>query len=170
MFVEEYKYLGIILDKNLTYSKHIKCIQGLAAHKVYMLSKIRPCINQSVAIRIYKTKILPYFDQGDILYIDAFQKDLDKLEKLQNRALKICANANNRHHIANLHNNANIPYLRRTYHLNIYAFSRSKLIEYLDTTPIRARLRNAKSNFKVVDRCVYRQTCCDTTTVTVINL
>ena len=124
MFVDEYKYLGIILDKNLTYSKHIKYIQGLAAHKIYMLSKIRSCINQSTAIQIYKTKILPYFDQGDILYIDAFQKDRTKLQKLQNRALRICLNANNRHHIANLHNTTNIPYLsdRRSYHLNVYAY------------------------------------------------
>ena len=96
MFVDEYKYLGIILDKHLSFTKHIRYVQGLAAHKIYMLSKIRPCITQSVAIRIYKTKVLPYFDQGDILFIDAFKKDTDKLQKLQNRALRICLNTKNR--------------------------------------------------------------------------
>ena len=98
-YVSEYKYLGIVLDKNLTFTKHIKYIHGLAAHKIYLLSKIRPCINQSTAMKIYKTKILPYFDQGDILYMDAFNKDVDKLQKLQNRALRICLNSNNRQHI-----------------------------------------------------------------------
>ena len=109
-FVNDYKYLGIILDKNLTFVKHVKYIQGLAAHKIYMLSKIRPSITQSTAVKIYKTKVLPYFDQGDILYMDAFSKDVSKLQKLQNRALRICLNENNRQHISNLHNRAKIPF------------------------------------------------------------
>ena len=128
-FVSEYKYLGIVLDKTLTFSKHIKYIQGLTAHKIYLLSKIRSSINQSTAIKIYKTKILPYFDQGDILYLDAFNKDVSKLQKLENRALRICLKENNRQHIDNLHNTAKIPLLchRRTYHLSLYAYTRSRL-------------------------------------------
>ena len=151
MFVDEYKNLGIILDKHLSFTKHIRYVQGLAAHKIYMLSKIRPCITQSVAIRIYKTKILPYFDQGDILFIDAFKKDTDKLQKLQNRALRICLNTNNRHHIVNLHNTTKISYLndRRIYHLKIYAFSKTRQPEYLDNVQIRTRHREApRSNCK----------------------
>ena len=165
-FVSEYKYLGIILDQALSFSKHIKYVHSLAAHKIYMLSKIRSCINQATAIRIYKTKILPYFDQGDILYLDAFYKDVGKLQKLQNRALRICLQANNRYHISNLHHNTRIPLLsdRRTYHLSVYAYSRTKDDEYRDILPIVTRRRNApllksvKSNSKVVDRSAYLQT------------
>ena len=131
-----------------------------------MLSKIRSCIDESTATRIYKTKILPYFDQGDILYLDANLKDTEKLQKLQNRALRICLNVNNKHHTANLHHNTNIPLLRerRAYHISIYAYSRTRTQGYLDILPIATRGRNApllktfKSNSKVVDRSVYLQT------------
>ena len=165
-FVDDYKYLGIYLEKTLSFSKHIKYIHSLAAHKIYMLSKIRSCINRTTANRIYKTKVLPYFDQGDILYHDAFIKDVGKLQKLQNRAIRICLNENNRQHVSNLHNSIGIPLLqyRRIYHLSIYAFTRTISVEYLDALPIITRRRNApllksfKSNFKVVDRSVYLQT------------
>ena len=165
-FLSEYKYLGIVVEQTLSFSKHIKYIHSLTAHKIYMLSKIRSCINQVRAIRIYNTKILPYFDQGDILYLDACIKDVGKLQKLQNRALRICLNTNNRYHTLNLHHNTKIPLLcdRRNYHLSVHAFTRTKNAEYLDTLPITTRRRNApllkifKSNYKVVDRSVYLQT------------
>ena len=51
-FVNEYKYLGIVLDKSLTFSRHIKYVHRLAAHKIYLLSKIRSSINQQTSIRI----------------------------------------------------------------------------------------------------------------------
>ena len=164
-FVDEYKYLGIVLDKNLTYTKHIKYIHSLAAHKIYLLSKIRTSINTPTAMRIYKTKILPYFDQGDILYNDAFIKDVSKLQKLQNRAIRICLNENNRQHVNNLQHMIGLPKLcdRRIYRLSVYAYSRSKTEEYLDNKQVRTRQREApilksfKSDFRVVDRCVYLQ-------------
>ena len=37
-----------------------------------------------MALCIYKTKVLPYFDYGDIFYIDTHVRATDKL---QNRAL-----------------------------------------------------------------------------------
>ena len=110
---------------------------SLAAHKIYMLSKIRSCLNQATARKIYKTKKVPYFDQGDILYHEFYKKDVDKLQKLQNRTLRICLNTHNRQHINNLHNGTNIPMLsdRRVYHLSIYAYSRTRLDKYLDVQP-----------------------------------
>ena len=55
-FVNDYKYLGIILDKHLSFSKHIKYVHSLAAHKIYMLSKRRSCTCMSTAIQMYKLK------------------------------------------------------------------------------------------------------------------
>ena len=95
-------------------------MHSLAAHRIYLPSKIWTSINRSTSIRIHRTKILPYFDQGDILYNDAFNKDVCKLQKIQNRAIRICVNVNNRQHVNNLHNAMDIPKLceRCRYHLN----------------------------------------------------
>ena len=98
--------------------------------------------------------------------MDAFDKDVGKLQKLQNRAMRIHLNANNCQHVDNLHHDMAISKLcdRRTYHLSIYAYKRSRNDEYLDKKPIVTRQRDAplmksfKSDYKVVDRCVYLQT------------
>ena len=99
------------------------------------------------------------------MFFDAFKRDLDKLQKLQNRALRILLNENNRQHISNLHNRTKLTLLcdRRTYRLRVYAFTRVKQEEYLDVKTVNTRLRNApllksfKSNSIVVDRSVYLQ-------------
>ena len=144
-FVNEYKYLGTELEQTVSFPTHIKYIHSLASHKIYMLSKVRTCIDQPTAIKIYKTKILPYFDQGDILLYDFNKKDVEKLQKLQNRALSICLNANNKQHINNLHNISNVPMLkdRPYYNLSIYAYTRTKLEDYVDICPIITRRRTA---------------------------
>ena len=40
-------------------------------HKKLLLSKIVPYLNREVAVTIYKTMILPYFDYCDIVYAEA---------------------------------------------------------------------------------------------------
>ena len=99
------------------------------------------------AAKIYKIQVLPYFDQGDIIIVnmDAYIEDVVKLQKLQNRVLRICLNENNRQHISNIHNRTKIPLLcdKHTYCLSIYVYSRTKQTKYIDKKPIRTRRRNA---------------------------
>ena len=91
--VSSYKYLGIQLDMNLTFHKYLQdCIQR-ASYKIYIVAKIRYYIDINTALTIYKTMILPIFEYGDIAYDLADRKSLDKLQTLQNRALRICVNS-----------------------------------------------------------------------------
>ena len=53
-----YKYLGLILDEHLNYNKHIKEMNMLVAHKLYLMSKIRKYITESACINIFKTMVL----------------------------------------------------------------------------------------------------------------
>ena len=78
-YADDYKYLGVILDQYLNFRKHMQNIYKLAAHKVYTLSKIRPYITANAALVIYKTKILPFIDYGDIFYDSTYLHELDKL-------------------------------------------------------------------------------------------
>ena len=103
-FVDHYKYLGVILDQNLNYQKHLKETFRLASHKVYLLSRIRKFITNDAALLIYKTKILPYLDYGDVLYLGSCNKSLSKLQSIQSRALRICISAPPRTSTNNTHN------------------------------------------------------------------
>ena len=73
-FVHQYKYLGVILDSHLTFNKHLNNIIKITAHKINLLSKVRQYLTEFASITIYKTMILPYFDYGDILFINCSKK------------------------------------------------------------------------------------------------
>ena len=84
-YVHIFNYLGIKLDGKLDFESHAnKCLR-----LVSIVSRIRNIINKEQAVIIYKSKILPYFDYGDIFYNKTYSRTLDKLQKLQNRAMRL---------------------------------------------------------------------------------
>lgn len=56
--VDNYDYLGIVLDSTLTYKLHIKKILNNCNQRVFSLSKIRRYIPAQVALLIYKTVVM----------------------------------------------------------------------------------------------------------------
>ena len=95
--VPTYKYLGITLDSTLLFNNHVKNVIAMVSYKATLLSKIRKFLLEDVAIKIYKTMVLPYFDYGDVIYATASQEGLEKLQRVQNKCLKICKGYNARH-------------------------------------------------------------------------
>ena len=90
--------------------------------------------------------ILPYADYGDIFFfINANNKQLQKLQTLQNRALRICLNAAIYIPVEVLHQSAQLPMLRvrRMVHLRNFMFKMKTNIKYLNTRNIRTRLHDA---------------------------
>ena len=81
-------------------------------HKLLMLSKVWNYLNKEVALRIYKTMILPYFDYYDVIYNTANADGLDKLQRLQNKCLKIYLSLNRTHDTDDLHSQAKCPMLQ----------------------------------------------------------
>ena len=65
-FVNNFSYLGIVLDNKLQFNDHIKNNIKKAGHKVYMLSRIRQYIDTHTALTIFKAMILPYIEYGNI--------------------------------------------------------------------------------------------------------
>ena len=67
--VVTYEYIGVILDVNLNFNKHLENCLKLISHKAYLLSKIRNYIDvKYTAVTIYKLMVLPIIEYGDILY------------------------------------------------------------------------------------------------------
>ena len=136
--VPTYKYLGITLDSTLTFNYHVKTVVNTIA-KANLLAKVCRFMNKEVAVHIYKSMILPYFDYGDVIYNSASQ------DILQIRCFKICKNLNIRHDTEDLHTITKMPMLadRRKAHVNNFVHARTNNVVMLDTRNIRTRAHDA---------------------------
>ena len=86
--VSSCKYLGVIIDENLSWNLHINEIRRKVLFKLYILRRIRPIITQRQAELFYKSMIQCHFDYCDIVYANTGVTNLRKLQILQNKALK----------------------------------------------------------------------------------
>ena len=148
--VPTYKYLGFSLDSTLSFKYHVNSVIKTVLYKVNLLSKVRKFMSESVALKVYKSMILPYFDYGDVIYDSSFKEGLDKLQRLQNKCLKICKGLNIRFETDILHTITKCPKLgeRRKVHINVFMHKRTARAELLDLRDIRTRAHDA-TLFKV---------------------
>ena len=140
-----YKYLGLTLDINLNYNKHLENCLKLISHKTYLLSKIRVYINVHTAVTIYKTMILPVVEYGDTIYDGANQKILKNLQTSQNRILRICLQRNKYTSTVLLHQLCKISLLkeRRILHLNLFMFKQRDNRHIVNNRNLRTRAHDA---------------------------
>ena len=59
-------------------------------HKLSVLTKIRKYIDVHTSLTLYKSMILPHFDYGDIIYEATSNENLNDLQILQNKCLRLC--------------------------------------------------------------------------------
>ena len=140
-----YKYLGIYLDSHLNFNKHIDYISRIISHKIFVLSKIRYMIDQRTAIYIFKTMIAPIFDYGDIVYEGGNKNRFDKIQRIQNRGLRICLARNDYVLTEMVHRLSIIPklYIRRSSNLKKYMYLQQGNIKYVVNQHIPTRAHDA---------------------------
>ena len=140
-----YKYLGFILDDQLNFNKHMNEMINTVSHKLYLLSRIRRYLTNEACILIFKTMVLSVMEYGDIIYAGTSKINLDKIDRLFYRGLRIC-NANN---VAKNKNqlcmDCNISTLenRRNVHLLLFMHKQCSKTELLKQTNVRTRLHKA---------------------------
>ena len=66
--VLEYKYLGVVLDENLSWKSHVKYIISKAGKRIGLLGRVRGDLTTNAANIIYKTFILPVMDYCDSVW------------------------------------------------------------------------------------------------------
>ena len=88
-FVNSFEYLGIHIDHNLSMNNHADSVYKKCISKLSTLYKIRSFISRKTALLIYKTMIRPYMDYGDFIIDSALISKTDKLERLQERILRL---------------------------------------------------------------------------------
>ena len=164
-YVANYMYLGVKLDNFFTFELHAKECCRQVAHKNFVLSKIRRYINVCQAVTIYKSMIQPYFCYGDIFLHNIRARQNDKMQKLQNKALRLCLQRNNRANVPQLHKDSGVNYVldKRDANLRNFMFKRKCNTNLLQSQPRNLRRFDAflfkeyVSNNKSFESCILYQ-------------
>ena len=120
--VRHFKYLGIWLSDDLTWSKHIESVCCKAQRLLgYIYRAFSPhCFPESI-LPLYKTQVLPILEYGCVIWDPHLKKDKKLLESVQYFAIQITTKTWSSHNTSLPHE---LPSLesRRQYHKLLYTF------------------------------------------------
>ena len=88
--MSHYKYLGVTLDSQLNYDKHVQNIVSNVTVKLKQFRCMRYLLNIKSAMLVYKNMILPMIEYGDVFLVGTTVKNKKKLQILKNKDLR-CA-------------------------------------------------------------------------------
>jgi len=91
--VQEAKFLGITIDENLTWKNHVKDVCNKCSRNIGVLNKVKHYLPKYTLYQLYCTLVLPYLNYGILLWGNANNECLNKLFRLQKRALRIVSNS-----------------------------------------------------------------------------
>ena len=102
------KYLGILINCNLSWKYHIGYIASKVSRLIGIIAKLRFFVPVNTLINIYKSLILPHLTYGIVLWGQAAKCHIDKILKLQKRAIRLIYSAHYRSHGIPLFQSASI--------------------------------------------------------------
>ena len=109
------KFLGVLIDKNLTWKYHIDYIASKISRVVGIIARLRHSVPLNILIKIYRSLVFPYTYYGIAAWGQAAQIYLKKIFILQKRALRLMFFAGNRSHAVPLFVSANLLPLNMLY-------------------------------------------------------
>ena len=92
------KYLGMQIESSLRWSTHIDKMASKIASKIGILRKLKRTIPHDTLLQVYNSMVSPHFDYGDIVYDSCTQEKCNKLQSLQNRAVRLLTGSGPREH------------------------------------------------------------------------
>ena len=115
--VNSIKFLGVLIDENLTWKKHINEIEKKVSKSIGMLYKAKFLLNKKCLKDIYFAFIHSYLNYANISWASTNPNKLNKLHNKQKHAARIIFNEDRMTHARPLMKQLNILNI---YQLNIY--------------------------------------------------
>ena len=88
------KSLGVLLDENLTWSSHINKMTKRIASGIGAIKRLRSFVSLETLHVIYQALIQPHFDYCNVVWGNCGKTLSNKLQKLQNRAMRVLTFSN----------------------------------------------------------------------------
>ncbi|CAH2299605.1 Hypothetical predicted protein [Pelobates cultripes] len=134
--VHSFKYLGMILDPNLSFGLHIEKLASKLYPKLGALYRNKSCLSPTVKERIVQQMLMSIIDNGDVVYASASQSQINNLNTLYNSFCRFVLQCNYSTHHCDMLKELNWLSLesRCTLHLSSLVFKSfsGKLPPYLN--------------------------------------
>ena len=91
-FTKECKYLGFYIDSNLNFDKQVTEVVSICNYKMRKIRKIRHLMNCKDTEMFVRSVILSKISYCSVLFMNLSRANLDKLQKLQNTAVRLIFN------------------------------------------------------------------------------
>ena len=134
---QETKFLGVMLDSKLTWASHATYIAKKMAKGIGILSKAKKYLPKSCLITLYYSFIYPYLNYCLEVWGKTTDKVLDKIFKVQGRALRIINTSSRKTATTLLFDELQILPLKKIYQYKIatmmFKFSKNLLPEIFNT-------------------------------------
>ena len=133
------KYLGVIFDNKLNFQNHFKYIETKLMSTINMLICSRQIFNYKAKMLIYNSKFRPYIDYCSLVFMDKLTgTQLQKLQKLQKKALRLIFNTRFNSHTRDLYIISKVTPIENLYKHEaikfIHKFQEGKLPNMINTT------------------------------------
>ena len=83
------KYLGLMIDNNLSWHDHIEYIVGKISKNINILFKVKSFLNFHSLISLYYALVYPCLTHGSILWANNYEVPLSSIVRLQNKVIRI---------------------------------------------------------------------------------
>ncbi len=90
--VTEQKDLGVLISNDLKPSKHVSSICNKANQKLGMIHRCFSNHSRAVISPLYKSIVRPIIENSSPAWNPWLQKDINKLDSVQKRCVKLCSN------------------------------------------------------------------------------
>ena len=93
------RYIGVLLDKNLNMNEYINSVCKAARFHLYNIGRIRHLLTRTACEQVIHAFVTSRLDYGNALLYGLPQRQLSKLQRIQNSAARIVARTRFRDHI-----------------------------------------------------------------------
>jgi len=116
------KFLGVIIDENIKWKLHIEATSKTVSRNIGVMNKLKHYIPERILHSLYCSLVMPYINYGILVWGNAYKTYVQKIFKLQKRAMRVISNSHYRSHAAPLFSKFNITNVYDTFHLELGVF------------------------------------------------
>ena len=113
------KFLGVYIDEDLKFNAHTEHISKKISKSIGILYRLKNLVPRYILHSLYNSFILPYLNYGILVWGPTSSTHLDRLKKLQKRAVRIICDQPFLAHSAPLFDECQILKLNELYKYNL---------------------------------------------------